>query len=510
MMETQVNPNRKRLATIAAVILAVALVAGTAFLVRQAYFGPKTITAYFPTATGIYPGDEIRVSGVKVGTIDSIKPEGTQTRMTLKVDRDVPVPAGAKAVIVAQNLVAARYVQLTPAYRSGDGPTMGDDGVIPSDRTAVPVEWDDVKTQLMRLATELGPKPGAPGGVSDTSVGRFIDSAANAMGGNGDKLRQTLAQLSGVARVFAEGSGNIVDIIKNLQVFVSALRDSKDQIVLFENRLATLSSVLNDNRSDLDGALSNLSVAIVEVQRFVAGSRNQTAEQIQRLGNLTQVIVDHKLAFENVLHIVPNAIANFNNIYYPNGGSVTGAFSLVNFSSPVQAICGMIGAVENTTASETAKLCAQYLGPAARLLNFNNIPLPINSYLRPAINPDRMIYTDPKLAPGGAGPGDPPEPPPTVSAYTGAGDIPPPPGWNGPPNDYRGMYAPPIGNDAPSTPSPAVINNAPPLTPPHIISNLPPGPQGVDGMLLPQNAAPPGPPADPNAPLLPAEGAPPS
>ena len=37
--------------------------------------------------------------------------------MTLKVDRDVPIPADAKAVIVAQNLVAARYVQLAPAYR---------------------------------------------------------------------------------------------------------------------------------------------------------------------------------------------------------------------------------------------------------------------------------------------------------------------------------------------------------------------------------------------------------
>ena len=351
-METQVNPNRKRLVTIAAVALAIALVAGAAFLVSSVFFGPKTITAYFPSATGIYPGDEIRVSGVKVGTIDSITPEGTQAKMTLKVDRDVPVPAEAKAVIVAQNLVAARYVQLAPAYRSGDGPTMGDGGVIPSERTAVPVEWDDVKTQLMRLATELGPKSDSPNAVSDTSVNRFIDSAANALGnGNGEKLRETLAQLSGVARVFAEGSGNIVDIIKNLQLFVSTLRDSKDQIVLFENRLATLTSVLNDNRSDLDAALKNLSVAITEVQRFVAGTRNQTAEQIQRLGNLTQVLVDNRLAFENVLHITPNAIANFNNIYYPNGGSVTGAFSLVNFSNPVQAICGMIGAVENTTAA---------------------------------------------------------------------------------------------------------------------------------------------------------------
>jgi virulence factor Mce-like protein len=500
--------NRKRLVTIAAIALAVALVAGAAVLVRQVFFGPNTITAYFPTATGIYPGDEVRVSGVKVGKIDSIKPDGTQTKMTLKVDRDVPVPADAKAVIVAQNLVAARYVQLTPAYRNGGGPKMGDGGVIPSERTAVPVEWDDVKTQLTRLATELGPKPGAPGGVSNTSISRFIDSAANALDGNGEKLRQTLAELSGVSRVFAEGSGNIIDIIKNLQTFVSALRDSKEQIVLFENRLATLTSVINDSRSDLDAAVSNLSVAIGEVQRFVAGTRNQTAEQIQRLADVTQILVDHKTAFENVLHITPNAIANFENIYYPNGGSVTGAFSLVNFSSPTQAICGMIGAVENATAPETAKMCAQYLGPAARLLNFNNLPLPTNVYLRPSINPDRIIYTDPKLAPGGAGPGDAPEPPPTVSAYTGAGDIPPPPGWNGPPNTWQGVQGPPLGSDAPSTPSPAVINHAPPLVPPHIISNLPPGPPGLQGMLLPDTAAPP--PPDPNAPLLPAEGTPPS
>ena len=65
---------RKRLVAAAAIALAIALVAGTVFLVRQAFFGPTTITAYFPTATSIYPGDEVRVSGVKVGTIESIKP----------------------------------------------------------------------------------------------------------------------------------------------------------------------------------------------------------------------------------------------------------------------------------------------------------------------------------------------------------------------------------------------------------------------------------------------------
>jgi ABC-type transporter Mla subunit MlaD len=56
--------NRRTLFTVAAVALVVALVAGAAVLVRQVFFGPNTITAYFPTATSIYPGDEVRVSGV--------------------------------------------------------------------------------------------------------------------------------------------------------------------------------------------------------------------------------------------------------------------------------------------------------------------------------------------------------------------------------------------------------------------------------------------------------------
>jgi phospholipid/cholesterol/gamma-HCH transport system substrate-binding protein len=492
--------NRRRLVTIAAIALAIALVAGTVFLVRQVFFGPNTITAYFPTATSIYPGDEVRVSGVKVGKIDSITPEGTQTKMTLKVDRDVPVPADAKAVIVAQNLVAARYVQLTPAYRKGGGPTMRDGAVIPSDRTAVPVEWDEVKTQLMRLATELGPKAG----VSGTSVSRFIDSAANALDGNGDKLRRTLAQLSGAARIFAEGSGNIFDIIKNLQVFVTALRDSKEQIVMFQNRLASLTSVVNDSRSDLDAALSDLSVALGEVQRFVAGSRNQTSEQIRSLASVTQNLVDNKTALENVLHISPNAIANYENIYYPEAGAVTGAFSLANFANPVYFFCGLIGAIENTTAPETAKLCAQYLGPALRLLNFNYLPFPTNLYLRPALDPKYMLYTDPKLAPGGPGPGDAPEPQPTVSAYTGMGDVVPPPGpgW-GPPPGPPGLYG---SGEVPAIPSPALFPGAPIPGPPTII----PGSSqttNVDGMLLPQTA-PPAPPPPPGPPLPAEAGAP--
>ena len=192
---------------------------------------------------------------------------------------------------------------------------MADGAVIGLDRTAVPVEWDEVKTQLTRLATDLGPRSE----VSTTSVGRFIDSAATALDGNGEKLRETIAQLSGVSRVLADGSGNIVDVIKNLQTFVTALRDSNTQIVQFQDRLATLTSVVNGSRSDLDGALTNLSSAVG--RRASASSPAAATRPPSRSSgwpDVTQNLVDNKIALENVLHVAPNAIGNGYNIYNPD------------------------------------------------------------------------------------------------------------------------------------------------------------------------------------------------
>jgi virulence factor Mce-like protein len=412
-------------------VLVALLAAGSVMLVRQTLLKPQTIVAHFSSATGLYPGDEVRIAGVTVGTIRSIEPRPEHARVTLDVKRDVNVPADAKAVIVAQNLVAARYVQLAPLYRPGE-PRMADGEVIPQERTAIPVEWDDVKTQLSNLATELGPDTA----LSTSSMGRFIESTANAMDGNGEKLRQTFAALSQLARILADGSGDIVATIENLQTFVTALRDSSDDIVLFEDRLATFSSVLADSRSDLDAAVSELAVAVGEVQRFVAGTRDKTAEQVQRLANATQVLADHRVDVENILHVAPTAFANAYHILNPNIPGAVGTFVLANFSNPVQFLCGAIGGIANVTAPETAKLCAQYLGPALRLLNFNILPQPpINPLLMPAVTPDKVAYADPSLAPGGSGGSPaPPEQLPAISAYTGLhGDVPPPAGFAPPP-----------------------------------------------------------------------------
>ncbi|WP_374207067.1 MCE family protein [Mycolicibacterium sp. OfavD-34-C] len=414
---------RRLLTSITALALVASAIGAGLLLAFNAFFGPTTITANFSSATGIYPGDEVRVAGVKVGTIEQIRGEAAQVSMTLSIDRGVSVPAQAHALIVPQNLISARYVQLTPAYVDS-GPVLEDGAVIPVERTAVPVEWDDVKAQLMRLVTDLGPEDN----LSGSAIGRLIDSAADAMGGNGDNLRSTLAELSRAARIFAEGSGNIADVILNLDKVVGALRNSNTQIVQFQNRLATLTEVVNGSRSDLDAALRDIAVAVGEVERFVEGSRNQASEQVTRLANVTQTLVDHRTDLENLLHGAPTAFANFYNMYNPDSGAVAGSFALHNFANPLQFICSAIGSVENATAPETAKLCAQYLGPMLDAIDFNYLPFPVNPFLGPSASPEHIVYSPPQLNPAAGGSTSSPENPPAVSAYTGAGDVPPPPG----------------------------------------------------------------------------------
>lgn len=248
---------------------------------------------------------------------------------------------------------------------------------------------------MTRLATDLGPH----GEVTTPAASKFINSTADALAGNGDKLRQTLAELAGVGRIVAGGSANIVDIIKDLQTFVSALRDSNTQIVEFEDRFATLTSVLNESRSDLDSALSTLSVAVGDVQRFIAGTRDKTSEQITRLADVTQNVADHRTDIENILHVAPNAFANFYNIYNPDTGMNNGIFVVNQLSNPTFAVCTALESIDNITANESGKLCSEYLGPGLRVLNFNYLPIPINPILGKSADPDNVIYTDPALIP---------------------------------------------------------------------------------------------------------------
>jgi phospholipid/cholesterol/gamma-HCH transport system substrate-binding protein len=164
---------------------------------------------------------------------------------------------------------------------------------------------------------------------------------------------------------------------------VNALSNSNEQIVQFSNHVASVSQVLADSSKDLNTTLGALNQALADVKGFLNDNNSALIEQIGKLGEFTQLLTDHSDDIEQILHITPNGLANFYNIYNPAQGTVGGLLSLPNFSNPVQFICGGtfdVGASPDNF--KRAEICRQRMGPVLKRLAVNYPPVlfhPINS-----------------------------------------------------------------------------------------------------------------------------------
>jgi phospholipid/cholesterol/gamma-HCH transport system substrate-binding protein len=375
---TQRNPLNTRqrwIRVVLAGVVVAALVIGA--VVFWPSVGGTKVVAHFASTVGLYKGDEVRVVGVPVGSIDSIKPGAKDVEVTMTVRDGVKIPADARAIVIAPNLVSARFVQFTPAYTGGAA--LADGAQIGTDRTGVPVEWDEVKEQLTQLSAQLGPKDGGLQGP----LSAFVNQAADTFDGNGDSFRNALRELSQTAGRLGDSRTDLFGTVRNLQVLVNALSNSNEQIVQFSNHVASVSQVLADSSKDLNTTLGALNQALADVKGFLNDNNSALIEQIGKLGEFTQLLTDHSDDIEQILHITPNGLANFYNIYNPAQGTVGGLLSLPNFSNPVQFICGGtfdVGASPDNF--KRAEICRQRMGPVLKRLAVNYPPVlfhPINS-----------------------------------------------------------------------------------------------------------------------------------
>lgn len=336
-----------------------------------------TFTAHFPSAIGLYPGDDVKIAGVPIGRITAISPGATETSISMTVPPGTAVPADVGAIIIAPNLVSARFIELTPVYRSG--PTLEPGAVIPQTRTGIPVEWDEVKDQLTQLSTTLAPAQGAVQGPLSAAV----NQAADTFDESGQSFRQVVRELSQTAGRLGDSRSDLLGTVENLHALVDALSKTSDQIVQFSGHVASVSKVLADSSTNLDTALSTLGMALTDIRDFLQDNNSALIGQIDKISQLTSLLTEHSEDLEQVLHIAPNGLANFYNIYDPAQGAISGLLNMPNFRNPMQFVCG--GGFEAGGTPEyfkRAEICKQRMAPVLKRLGMNFPPIlfhPINS-----------------------------------------------------------------------------------------------------------------------------------
>ncbi|GGZ32970.1 MCE family protein [Streptomyces poonensis] len=308
-------------------VLALAvLAAGGLVTVRALDSDGTRVTAYFDRAVGVYAGSDLRILGVRVGEVESVRPQGTTVRVGLVLDEGVKVPEGARAVVVAPSVVADRYVQLTPAYSSG--PALAEGAVLPAEHNRTPVEID----QLYDSITELGRALGPDGANSTGALSELLRTGAANLDGNGEAIGDSIEEFGKAARTLDGSSDDLFDTLSRLQTFTTMLKEKDTDVRTAQERLDEVVGFFADNKDDLAGALEELGTALGQVKTFIEDNRGELKKNVDRLVPITRTLVEQRASLAEALDVAPLAAGNLVGAYNPDTRTLDGRANLNEIS----------------------------------------------------------------------------------------------------------------------------------------------------------------------------------
>jgi phospholipid/cholesterol/gamma-HCH transport system substrate-binding protein len=336
---------------LAALLTAVGLAGG---LTGCGVFGggsTKTFSADFDRAVGVYVHSDVRVLGVRIGEVTKITPEGTKVRLDMQYDASYKIPADAKAVLVAPSIVSDRYVQLTPVWTSG--PTLPDGTHLGRDRTAVPVELDQIYANLDQLDQALGPN----GANKNGALSDLISVGAANLNGNGTRLNGTLTGLADAVSTLAENRNDLFATIGNLEQLTSALAANDAAVRAFNVDLAAVADQLNGERTDLAKAIRELAASLGEVASFVKENKDSLTANVADLASVTGVLVKQRRALREFLDTAPTALSNLQLAYNSKSGTLDTRDNSVGQGGAAGLLCNLLA-----IAGQSITQCNSVLG----------------------------------------------------------------------------------------------------------------------------------------------------
>ncbi|GAA1137109.1 MCE family protein [Nocardioides aquiterrae] len=328
-------------------VIVLALVAGAFVMFRGE--DTKTLTAHFPRTISIYEGSDVRVLGVPVGHVDKVTPSGTDVVVTMSYDANVKIPADAKAVIIAPSIVGDRFVQLTPVYTGGD--VMADGDTLPVDRTAVPLELDQIYSSMDDLTVALGPTgANRKGALTD-----LLETTAENFGGEGAKFHQTIQDFGKLSQTLDDNKDELFGSARELEGFIGTLARNDKTVRRFNQSLSDASGMLAGERQELAASLRNLGTALGQVSTFVQENRDALGRNIKGLNRVSQVLVKRRDQLDEILGTAPLALNNLYLTYNPQAGTLDTNANLGEVfhqveSDPATFLCGFLSQEDNSGA----------------------------------------------------------------------------------------------------------------------------------------------------------------
>ena len=250
--------------------------------------------AEFTDATGVNKGDDIRVAGVRVGTVSDVEiVDRTRALITFSVDEGTPVNGGTNAAIRYRNLVGQRYISLTQE--------VGDTGRLPAGST-IPVSRTRPALDLTVLFNGFKPLFQA---LSPEDVNQLSYELIQVFQGEGGTLEGLLAHTASVTSTLADRDEVIGELIDNLSLVLDHVADRDQQLTRLIRSFRTLVGGLKKDRHAILDSLEDVSALSVETASLIDGIREPFVEDIEQLRTVAGNIDKNKAELDRALQVLP-------------------------------------------------------------------------------------------------------------------------------------------------------------------------------------------------------------
>jgi len=260
-------------------ILILALMVGAGLSAGRIHglFGQREIVVELAHAAGLKPGDPVRMSGVKVGTVKELELTDSVVAVTLEVDDSVQLGSETRASLKVETLLGTEYIALT-----SEGAGALDDGRVPVERTEVPFDLqavlgglterlEDIDTDGLatsfRAITEVldGASPQAREALDG------VASLSRVVSQRDQELQNLVRKSASITGILADRSQTISALVRDAGAFLAVLEQRRlviERLLDAAQRLAReLVATVSSTRDDLGPALRELQTTVTTLRR---------------------------------------------------------------------------------------------------------------------------------------------------------------------------------------------------------------------------------------------------
>jgi phospholipid/cholesterol/gamma-HCH transport system substrate-binding protein len=259
--------------------------------------GTTEYRAIFTDVTGLLKGDDIRIAGVRVGSVEKVEVhDRTLARVTISVDKERRLSQSTKAAVRYRNLVGQRYIALVEG--AGSDTPLKAGATIPLDRTTPALDLTVLFNGFKPLFTALSP----------TDINEFSFEIIQTLQGEGSSINSLLAHTASLTSTLADRDAVIGRTLDNLNSVLGTVdqRDQKlSELIL---QLQRFISGLSEDREAIGASLTNISGLADATAGLVEEARPGLRTDIRELGEVAGNLDDNKKVVNEFLDRFPGKL----------------------------------------------------------------------------------------------------------------------------------------------------------------------------------------------------------